>query len=86
MHMLPKSQDSGFYKHSADSKYHIDYTMVDTPNPEDVNFFPHSCLTWEVHWLFVFMQVVPVVMQPGDALFFTAHTAHYTPANVTESR
>ncbi len=31
-------------------------------------------------------QVVPVVMHPGDALFFTAHTAHYTPANVTESR
>lgn len=37
MHMLPKSQDSGFYKHQADSKFHIDYTMVDTPRPEDVS-------------------------------------------------
>lgn len=36
MHMLPKSHNSGFYKHSADSKFHIDYTMVDTPQPEDV--------------------------------------------------
>ncbi len=37
MHMLPKSHDSGFYKHHAGSKFHIDYTMVDTPQPEDVS-------------------------------------------------
>ena len=41
MHMLPKSQNSGFYKHAANSKFHIDYTMVDTPNPEDVSL----CIT-----------------------------------------
>jgi len=34
-------------------------------------------------WL---LQVVPVVMHPGDALFFTGHTAHYTPANITSTR
>ena len=37
MHMLPRSHDSGFYKHEANSKFHIDYTMVDTPRPEDVS-------------------------------------------------
>lgn len=65
MHMLPRSHKSGFYKHDADSKFHIDYTMVDTPRPEDV---------------------VPVIMKPGDALFFHGHTAHYTPPNVSETR
>lgn len=36
MHMLPKSQNSGFYKHSASKDFHIDYVMEDVPNPEDV--------------------------------------------------
>ena len=44
MHMLPKSHNSGFYKHSADSKFHIDYTMVDTPQPEDVRTCIYVCL------------------------------------------
>ncbi len=30
------------------------------------------------------MQVVPVVLKPGDALIFHGETAHYTPPNVTE--
>ncbi len=37
MHMLPKSHDSGFYKHDTGTDFHIDYTMVDTPVPEDVS-------------------------------------------------
>ena len=37
MHMLPKSHDSGFYKHATSTQFHIDYTMVDTPVPEDAS-------------------------------------------------
>ena len=39
MHMLPKSHDSGFYKHAVGTEQHIDYSMVDTPQPEDVRAF-----------------------------------------------
>ena len=31
-------------------------------------------------------QVVPVILEPGDALVFSGLTAHYTPANVSETR
>ena len=36
MHVLPNSHGRGVYKHDAASEFHIDYGMVDLPNPNDV--------------------------------------------------
>ena len=34
----------------------------------------------------MFFKVVPVVLNPGDALLFHGETAHYTPPNVSSTR
>ena len=39
MHVLPASHGRGVYKHDADSGFHIDYGMVDLPNPNDVGIY-----------------------------------------------
>lgn len=40
MHLLPQpfTEKGQFYKHAADSDFHIGYGMVDRPNPNDVGF------------------------------------------------
>ncbi len=32
------------------------------------------------------LQVVPVILEPGDALIFHGELAHYTPPNITNQR
>ena len=39
MHMLPASHGNGYFKHAAPEGHHIDYHMVDLPNPDDVSWF-----------------------------------------------
>ena len=34
----------------------------------------------------VFPQVMPIILDPGDALIFHGELAHYTPPNVTTTR
>ena len=36
--------------------------------------------------IFSVLQVVAVVLNPGDALVFHGETPHYTPPNVTDTR
>ena len=44
MHMLPASHGNGYFKHAAPEGHHIDYHMVDLPNPDDVSWFEIKCL------------------------------------------
>ena len=35
--VLPYSHKDGVYKHDSDSSGHIDYSMLEKPNPDDVS-------------------------------------------------
>ena len=37
MHVLPSSHGTGVFKHAAPVDSHIDYGMVDLPNPDHVS-------------------------------------------------
>ena len=44
MHILPQpyTEDGQFYKHAANVDFHIEYGMVDRPNPSDVRSTVHD--------------------------------------------
>lgn len=81
MHMLPSSHGTGVFPHDAPEGHHIDYGMVTLPNPNDVRIY-HLTTPLNIH----IHKVVPVILQPGDALVFHGETAHYTPPNISNSR
>ena len=37
MHVLPGSHDDGVYKHASMMDSHLDYSMVERPQPEHVS-------------------------------------------------
>ena len=93
MHVLPFSHKDGVYKHDTDSTGHIEYQMVKKPNSDDVSTCAAAADSDTMHvqilnsaMIFSFMQVVSVALEPGDALLFHCHLAHYTPPNVTDQR